>query len=250
MSKSSHLYQYLDWDSQFFGRKVARIKGNQLDLKSMAKIIKWCKTEAIDCIYFLCDSNDIRSIAIAEGHHFRLVDIRVTLNKKLELDPSQSIKNIKCIIRPFETEDIPILRAMARINHRNSRFYSDPGFPTDLCDALYESWIEKSCRGYADIVFVAEINNQPAGYISCHIFDQDKGQIGLLGVDPNFQGMGIGFQLIDQSLQWFARQKVNQVLVVTQGRNIKAQRLYQKCGFISHSLQLWYHGWFLKGDHN
>jgi len=32
--------------------------------------------------------------------------------------------------------------------------------------------------------------------------------------------------------------------VVTQGRNLAAQRLYQRNGFVTASLQLWYHRWF------
>jgi hypothetical protein len=31
--------------------------------------------------------------------------------------------------------------------------------------------------------------------------------------------------------------------VVTQARNVPAQRLYQKCGFITRSVELWFHRW-------
>jgi hypothetical protein len=34
---------------------------------------------------------------------------------------------------------------------------------------------------------------------------------------------------------------------VTQGKNIAAQRLYQKNGFLIRDLQLWYHKWYLIG---
>jgi ribosomal protein S18 acetylase RimI-like enzyme len=35
--------------------------------------------------------------------------------------------------------------------------------------------------------------------------------------------------------------------VVTQGRNIASQRLYQKHGFVTQSIQLWYHRWTSAG---
>jgi ribosomal protein S18 acetylase RimI-like enzyme len=36
---------------------------------------------------------------------------------------------------------------------------------------------------------------------------------------------------------------VQRVSVVTQGRNVAAQKLYQSCGFTTCSVQLWYHWW-------
>jgi len=109
---------------------------------------------------------------------------------------------------------------------------------------LYETWIEKSCKGYADAVLVAELQGWPVGYISCHLLDQAEGQIGLFGVSADFQGKGLGQKLVNESLRWFAEQGMRQVTVVTQGRNCRAQRLYQRCGFLTRSVQLWYHRWF------
>ena len=37
--------------------------------------------------------------------------------------------------------------------------------------------------------------------------------------------------------------KIKKLYVVTQGRNIRAQRLYQKNGFIIKSSEIWYHKW-------
>lgn len=45
------------------------------------------------------------------------------------------------------------------------------------------------------------------------------------------------------ALEWFAARDIQSVQVVTQGRTISAQRLYQNCGFMTHSVQLWYHKW-------
>ena len=82
------------------------------------------------------------------------------------------------------------------------------------------------------------------GYISCHQLNAKVGSIGLVGVKSNARGMGIGQQLIDRSLEWFSGNGAHSVEVVTQGRNIRAQRFYQRSGFISNSVMCWYHKWF------
>jgi hypothetical protein len=37
---------------------------------------------------------------------------------------------------------------------------------------------------------------------------------------------------------------MQQATVVTQGRNVVSQRVYQRCAFMTRSAQLWYHCWF------
>ncbi|MBA2735755.1 MAG: hypothetical protein H0U50_03095 [Pyrinomonadaceae bacterium] len=50
--------------------------------------------------------------------------------------------------------------------------------------------------------------------------------------------------LIGAADRWFAERNINQISVVVQGRNVKAQRLYQKNNFLTSSVELWYHLWF------
>jgi dTDP-4-amino-4,6-dideoxy-D-galactose acyltransferase len=237
------LCQYLDWDSDFFGRRIARITVNRLSQETIERVMLWCHSHAIDCLYFLGDVADKSTVRLAEDNEFRFVDIRVTLERQLDI-PVVGDRITQGVIRLCTPEDVPALRAIARVSHRDSRFYYDSNFPTSLCDALYETWIEKSCKGYADAVLVAEFQGWPVGYISCHLLDQAEGQIGLFGVSADFQGKGLGQKLVNESLRWFAEQDMRQVAIVTQGRNCKAQRLYQRCGFLTRSAQLWYHRWF------
>ena len=109
--------------------------------------------------------------------------------------------------------------------------------------AVAGTWIERSCTGYADAVLVAERDGRPAGYITCDL-SHSYGQIGLLGVGEAWQGQHIGPALINGALHWFGERGIEWVQVVTQGRNIRAQRAYQRCGFVSAQMQLWYHRWF------
>ncbi len=237
------LCHYLDWDSSFFDRRIARVTESRLTEEAVRSITVWCEQNAIDCIYFLASSDDADTIRLLEDHRFRFVDVRLTLETRPAV--SQRMDAGEGLARFCEPADVPALREMARVNHWDSRFYYDDNFDKSRCDALYEVWIEKSCHGYADSVIVAEIGERVVGYITCHLRDYTKrGEIGLLGVASESQGKGIGKKLVNASLRWFAEQQIDQVSVVTQGRNINAQRLYQKCGFITQSLQLWYHKWF------
>lgn len=84
-----------------------------------------------------------------------------------------------------------------------------------------------------------------AGYVTCHLPpNSDSGSIGLIAVSPTHQGQGLGKALITAATDWFASRGVRRVSVVTQGRNVPAQRLYARCGFIPSRLELYYHLWF------
>jgi dTDP-4-amino-4,6-dideoxy-D-galactose acyltransferase len=235
------LCQYLDWDSDFFGCKIARINANQFDQGMMENTLKCCRDHDIECIYFLAEAVDSVSIKTAEENKFHFVDIRVEL--ELQFEGIISKDSIGGPLRSCNQDDIPILQAMAKISHRDSRFYSDGNFPNKICDALYEKWIERSCAGYANEVLIAEYQGRVAGYVSCHLGHLKEGSIGLLAVHPDFQGKGLGRLLVEGAIRWFADHDVCRATVVTQGKNYKAQRLYQRCGFVTKSVHVWYHWW-------
>ena len=144
----------------------------------------------------------------------------------------------------LRTGDLEALRAIARTGHRDTRFYFDVHFERAKCDLLYETWIENSFSGFAQAVLVAEVNREAVGYITCCVRGAES-QIGLVGVANQRQGMGLGQQLMEAFLAWSVEQGSRRATVVTQGRNLKAQRLYQRMGFLTASFQLWYHRWFV-----
>jgi dTDP-4-amino-4,6-dideoxy-D-galactose acyltransferase len=240
--KPDSLCNYLDWDSEFFSRRIARVASNRLTEETLKGVLSWSEENSIDCLYFLADAADKESAALAADNGFRFVDIRTTYERPLASDEDFGEKAPE--IRLSIPEDIPALRSIAGVSHRDSRFYFDPNFSESACNALYETWIEKSCQGYAHAVLVAEIDGRAVGYISLHLDEGNVGQIGLIAVGADAKGHGLGKKLINESLRWFASQGVGRVTVVTQGRNVVAQRLYQRFGFMLTSVEVWYHRWF------
>jgi dTDP-4-amino-4,6-dideoxy-D-galactose acyltransferase len=233
--------RYLDWDSEFFGQRIARLTAARLTAGNLPAIDAWCRTEKIDCLYFLADSGDEETIRLAEDHGFRLVDIRVTMALKMSAWIADAGGAAGDSIRAFEPADLPVLKEMAGRLHRDSRFFSDSGFPESRSRKLFEKWLENSCLRPTDRVFVAEDAGKAAGYITCHPVSPEAGQIELVAVDVPAQARGLGRALMRAALAWFAAGGMAEVTIVTQGRNVRALRLYERCGFQIRSLQLWYH---------
>lgn len=240
---NSNLCQHLPWDSSFFGRKIARVQPTTVNKNRIEEALHWSATERVDCLYFLCDTADPASASLAESHGFNMMDVKVTKEFSIASVTDRSNFSGTADVRRAISRDVPTLKTIAKVSHRDSRFYADQHFDRLRCAALYETWIEKSCNGWADIVFVACVDEEAVGYISCHQDQPGLGHIGLAAVASRAQGHGLGKSLVYESLSWFANHDAAKVTVVTQGRNVSAQRLYESCGFLTRNVQLWYHRW-------
>ncbi len=232
--------RFLEWDSTFFARRIASVANASLAPGEVVGVVDWCRAERIECLYVLTDADDVPAMQALEDAGGRIVDVRMTFDRKLDADAGARPTSV----RRSTPADIPALRAIAGQSHANSRFYADAHFPRARCDELYATWVEKSCRGWADQVFVAEHEGRPAGYLSCHVRDGERGEIGIVGVAADAQGHGLGRDLVASALRWLGEQGVPRVTVVTQGRNLVAQRLYESMGFRTAAVQCWHHLWF------
>lgn len=228
----------LDWDTSFFSSRVARLTAERLSVPAIRRALEWCSDQGVSTLYYLCPASDVSSRQQAESSGFHLVDIRITLRRDFRT-PSEP-RHSPSQIRPWKAGDLPELKTLAAASHHDTRFYSDPFFPRDLCDRLYSTWIERSCLGYDNQVWVAENNGHIAGYITASISEK-RGQIGLLAVSEQERGIGRGAALIGHAMDWFHESGASSVQVVTQGCNVKAQRLYQRANFATQAMDLWYH---------
>ena len=233
---------YLDWDSNFFERRIARLNVSRLEPEITQQALQWCAQNRIDCLYFLADSNDPQTTRLAEENRFQFVDVRVTYERAVaQTEKEESGAKV----RLAREEDLPLLANIARSAHQDSRFYFDGHFGREKCDRLYETWVRNSLHGFADAVLVAEYANQASAYVTCQWKGQEA-QIGLIGVSEAHRGKGLGSMLVKSFLSWARERGAVQAKVITQGRNSGAQRLYQKTGFLLASSQFWYHRWFAR----
>ena len=236
----------LDWDSEFFGCRIATLGGSRLVPLEANEIMQWCVDQRIDCLYFLADSRCAETATIVETNGFAFKDLRMTFQWKLSLGATGLRPQIapQVNVRAHRESDLAALVRLARSTHTDSRFFFDSRFDRSAAARLYETWIRKACLAPDTHVFVGETMGEPAGYLSCHRSGAHAGHIGLAAVDPQFHGQGIGRAMIEAALHWFADKEITDITVVTQGRNVAAQRFYQSAGFLTRSIECWYHKWF------
>jgi dTDP-4-amino-4,6-dideoxy-D-galactose acyltransferase len=203
---------------------------------------QWCRAAGVDCLYALIPLQEIAGITGAIRRGAVPVDVRLEFALTADRLPAQPAPVAS--IRDAAPADLHALREMAAAGYEQTRFFADRRFARERAAALYVRWIERSVEGWAARVFVADHGGRAAGFVTCHA-DDGSGRIGLIGVAPAARGQGIGASLVAAAARWcFDEQGLSVLTVVTQGRNVDAQRLYQRAGFVTTTAGLWCHRWF------
>jgi dTDP-4-amino-4,6-dideoxy-D-galactose acyltransferase len=242
--RSAALCEILEWDSTFFGRRVARYLPARCTDADLDALAAECAERRIECVYILIDPSDTESIVSLNRGQAFFADVRLTFGMPIAASPPASSRCQDTRVRPAKPSDVPMLRTLATASHRHTRFQADPHFPAGSGDRLYETWIENSCRGYADAVLVAQDAASAAmGYVTCHRDAPDRGRIGLFAVADDYQGRGVGGALVAAAIDWFAANGVTSMTVSTQLRNARAIRVYERAGLILSGAGFWFHYW-------
>jgi ribosomal protein S18 acetylase RimI-like enzyme len=229
-------YELLQWDSDIFGCSIGRI--GDVARSSLEETVNEADRDAIDCLYLLCPVDDLRQMHIAIDLGFKPYDLRIEFSRRIEtpLDlPGAEVRDA----RP---EEQAALEAMSRERMRETRFWADPHFPRDRVEELYGEWLRRGMTTPAERRTL--VPREAVGFVVCH-YDSDGrvGTIELIAVGAEQEGGGVGNLLVEAALSSFAEAGMTSATVVTQGRNIAAQALYQRHGYRTADNAVWLHRW-------
>jgi dTDP-4-amino-4,6-dideoxy-D-galactose acyltransferase len=234
--------EFLDWDSDFFGFPIARVRGSTLDEASAARIDEWCAESGVRCLYFLADGDALETAQVADAHGYRVVDVRLTLRHELDSLPAAPPP---VAVRDAGPADIPALMRVAARSHRDTRFSRDPGFDQDRCDTLYATWVEAGIRDPERWALVAEIDGAPVGYqVISPAVGGGAAHMEILAVDEAHRGLGAGRSLLSTGLRRARSLGASAVETATQERNEASLRVHLEVGFSQLRKEIWHHKWF------
>jgi ribosomal protein S18 acetylase RimI-like enzyme len=163
---------------------------------------------------------------------FRIADINVTLERKPESlkRPEGSQCNVR-IAFPKECQDVSDI---AGVCFSRSRFHQDPNIPKNVADMIKRKWVQNYFKGErGECILVAEVSGRPVGFLAiakAREKDQTIRIIDLIGVHMDYQGRGIGNQMVN----YFISDSISHcdtLRVGTQIINLPSLHLYEKKGF-------------------
>ncbi len=232
-------YEILEWDSNFFSFKVCKIKSNNLTVTDFEAVLAYLSTINIKLIYYSAENEIPNNAENSIFYDIKLVDKKTTFIKKIK-------KNIvdNNLIEPYKEEFTnDELIKLAIQSGEYSRFNIDEKIGKQNFEKLYSLLINNSLK--KDIAFevlVFKPQKEITGFVTLGEKNL-RADIGLIAVDVNLRGKGIGKLLMQAAENWFYDKKFNTIQVVTQLDNQPAVHFYTSCGYEIEKIENFYHCW-------
>jgi dTDP-4-amino-4,6-dideoxy-D-galactose acyltransferase len=235
-------YQISNWDSDVFGFGVAKILPARLNHLELKEVLEELKLKKVKLVYWASDPQAPFAQQAAEQCNGFLADHKVTYYAALSHPSNLTFPGVAVeeYAADLPDRDLEFLALQSGIY---SRFKVDPRIPKEIFEKIYKLWIANSAkRIIAKNIFVVKKDRRIVGMATLGE-KNNRGDIGLLAVHPDYRGLKIGSALMNAARNWFVQQGYTQSQVVTQHANKPACALYEKCGYVIENIEFFYHFW-------
>jgi putative wavS protein len=210
--------KYLQWDSDFFNKKIGELSPNE------AIKVPFNLTQDYDLI--IIKKNQDFSCEI-DGYEKTFEETKILFEKKLSFD---NINEIIIEDTDFQNKPPEDFYDLAYESGKYSRFKLDLNLKNKFQD-IYKKWVDNSLnKTFAEKVFYIHSEDTINGFVTLQR-DGNTAKIGLIAVNPNFQGKGIGTKLLQAAEYYAIKNNMDKMLIPTQKENILACNFYKKNGY-------------------
>ena len=239
------LMERLPWDSQFFGRGIARLNavvqpGHKQDLRAdvsagraaLQATLAQAVTHGIDYVFSVVPSTDLQALRALHQAGFELIETRCYYHRPLNAGPGE-----RHAVRLATAEDVPSLARSARtmVNHFD-RFHADPEIAPEDADRLMERWVTASiCDGFADATVVPDVPEPEAFCTAKYHREHWEGwgmrlaQPVLSAVSPRHKGWYV--RIISELEEHLRSIGAEHSFLITQLTNNAVIRCWEKLGY-------------------
>ncbi|PNH97541.1 WavS [Vibrio diazotrophicus] len=137
-------------------------------------------------------------------------------------------------------DNLPAVQNLTDGLYLSSRFKS-PWFTEEEKEGFYREWLKKAVLGqFDDLCMIKRVDGNIAGFVTVRV-DNDDASIGLIGVLPEYQALGLGRALIQCAESYAVEKGCKNLSVATQLSNLSAMNLYMKSGYSLQQTAYWFY---------
>jgi dTDP-4-amino-4,6-dideoxy-D-galactose acyltransferase len=225
----------LDWDSSFFNSEIFKIIfiKNDFNFDISSQFFSEGNFSKEPAHLFLeIPSEAVQLFKPLMKCGFSLVESRLTYYHSLEEFPSKNNS-----ARPATKLDVPFLKKVASLAINDfDRYHADDFFSKFDADRYLETYIENCVNGFADIVFVPNLETNPASFVAVSKLNET----GWLEEGPLFripltaclpENKGWHYNLCVGALHYAKENKSKCLIMTTQATNKAVIHNCEKMGF-------------------
>lgn len=221
----------LQWDSDFFNKAIGEITIENNCNKPIF-------VNNFDLIYLKSKSDFYYEF---ENFIENFKEIKVIFEKKLT--PNFVSENPNITTLSNITFDKHTLYQLAFESGKYSRYKLDNNFDSDDFLKLYKKWVDNSINNtFADNILVYLFESEIVGFVS-YKKHNSYAKIGLIAINPNHQGKGIGRQLMQALENELQQIGIIFLQIPTQFSNDMACNFYNSIGYKIIEKQIIKHFW-------
>jgi dTDP-4-amino-4,6-dideoxy-D-galactose acyltransferase len=227
------MIEKVKWDSDFFNFPIGSLKVNDKTDWNLDEYL--AVAQKFKLIYIFSKKK------LNPKSKLKLVDRKVVYSKKIDpiIYPIQEINEFD--IKYHNYSD---LLELGYLSGAFSRFKLDENFTEEDFKKLYKKWIDNSINEeIAFKIFIITEFDKIAGFVTLQRKNSRTTRIGLIAVNPDFQGKKIASKLINKCESISFNLGYEILEVSTQYKNIAARNLYMKNNFKIKSMEFIYHLW-------
>ena len=227
-------YKELDWDSNFFGKKVIRLDVTPAD--HIADIERILASNKFQVAYIYSQKTTSEQSILFSKFGAKCYDHKVIFRKALSVAEKQIFDDIV----HFD-KITPQLQTLIISSGHLSRYYLDPRFRS-FQPELYKIWLDKCYKNPNAAVAGFVVDNTPVAAAAFSATNA-QGHMELIAVSPAFRKQGFAGKLMTAAEYFYQQHNATEAEVVTQLDNIAACRLYERCGYtVAETVDVW-HCW-------
>lgn len=187
-------------------------------------------------------SDDAPAAAALAAAGFSRIETLVTYSLALNQASITAARPQRAQLRQAHAGDLSCCRRIAEEAFIWNRFSRDPQMSTAAARALKGEWMASNFSGRAEMILVAETQDEVGGFVAC-LRQGDDAVIDLVAVASEHRGLGLGRALLGAAAAAYSGRAAN-LRAGTQAGNDASTRLYLSCGFVPVASQDTFHRWW------